>query len=89
MGEEPLKIGIEQHHKAFVLGYQHLKKAKKRQAKYANRNSEYTELHVGDPVYLKQQQHKLGFRVRGFLITKLLKRPPLSQLISKTNYMVQ
>ena len=31
------------------------RQAKKRQARYANKNSEYTEFQVGDPVYLKQQ----------------------------------
>ena len=36
--------------------HRHLKKAKKRQAKYTNKNSEYTEFQVGDPAYLKQQQ---------------------------------
>ena len=41
--------------------HRHLKKAKKRQAKYANKNSEHTEFQVGDPVYLKQQQRKSKF----------------------------
>ena len=58
LGEEPHKIGLEQQHKAFVLVHKHLKKAKKRQAKYANENSQYTEFQVGDPVYLKQQQRR-------------------------------
>ena len=53
-GEEPHKIGLQQQHKFFVLSHRHLKKAKKRQAKYANKNSQYTEFQVGDPVYLKQ-----------------------------------
>ena len=40
--------------------HQHLKKAKRRQARYADKkqNSQYTEFKVGDPVYLKQQQCK-------------------------------
>ena len=38
--------------------HQHLKKAKRRQARYADKNSHYTEFQVGDHVYLKQQQHK-------------------------------
>ena len=57
-GEEPHKIGLQDQHKSFVLVHKHLKKAKKRQAKYANQNSEYTEFQIGDPVYLKQQQRK-------------------------------
>ena len=51
-------MGLQQQHKSFVLVHRHLKKVKKRQAKYANKNSEYTEFQVGDPVYLKQQQRK-------------------------------
>ena len=38
--------------------HQHLKKAKRKQARYADKNSQYTEFQVGDPVYLKQQQCK-------------------------------
>ena len=58
MGEEPHKIAIEQQHKSFIMVHQNLKRAKKRQVKYADRNSQYTEFQVGDPVYLKQQQRK-------------------------------
>ena len=57
-GEEPHKIGLQEQHKSFVLVHKHLKKAKKRQAKYANQNREYTEFQIGGPVYLKQQQKK-------------------------------
>ena len=56
--EEPHKICLQEQHKSFVLVHKHLKKAKKRQAMYANQNSEYTEFQIGDPVYLKQQQRK-------------------------------
>ena len=35
-GEEPHKIGLQEQHKSFVLVHKHLKKAKKRQDKYAN-----------------------------------------------------
>ena len=58
LGEEPHKTAIEQQHKSFTLVHQNLKRAKKKQAKYADRNSQYTEFQVGDPVYLKQQQCK-------------------------------
>ena len=54
-GQEPHRIGLQEHHKSFVLVHRHLKKAKKRQAKYANKNNEYKEFQVGDPVYHKQQ----------------------------------
>ena len=58
MGEEPYKLGLEHQHKAFVLVHRHLKKAKKRLAKYADRNSKYTNFQIRDPVYGKQQQGK-------------------------------
>ena len=56
LGEEPHKIGLQQQHKLFTLAHNHLKKAKKRQARYANRNAKYTEFQVGDPVYVKKRQ---------------------------------
>ena len=37
-----------------------MKKAKKRQARYANRNAKYTEFQIGDSVYVKKRQ-RLGF----------------------------
>ena len=39
LGEEPHKIGLEQQHKSFVIVHQHLKKAKRRQARYPDKNS--------------------------------------------------
>ena len=43
MGQEPHKLGLEQQNKSFVLVHRHLKRAKTRQAKYADRNSKYTD----------------------------------------------
>ena len=57
LGKEPHKIGLEQH-TSFVLVHQHLKKAKRRQAKYVDKSSRYTEFQLDEPVYLKQQQYK-------------------------------
>ena len=51
-------MDIEKQHKTFVLVHQHHQKAKKRQVKHVNMNSEYTEFQVEDPVYLNQQQGK-------------------------------
>ena len=66
LGGEPHKIGMEQKHKVFVFVHQHLKKSKKRQAKYDNRNSDYTEFQVGDPVYLRQQKCKSKLHSRWY-----------------------
>ena len=49
LGEEPHKTGLQQQHKSFILVHNHLKKAKKRQARYAKRNAKYNEINVGDP----------------------------------------
>ena len=57
-GEEPHKIGLQEQHKSFVLVHKHLKKDEKRQAKYANQNSKYTEFQIGDPVYLKHSNRE-------------------------------
>ena len=43
LGEVSHKIAIEQQHKSFILVHQNLKRAKKRQAQYADRNSQYNE----------------------------------------------
>ena len=51
--EEPHGIGLEQQHKSFIMVHQHLKKAKRRQASYADKNSQYAEFQEGNPVYLK------------------------------------
>ena len=39
VGKEQHKIGLEQQHKSFIMVHQHLKKAKTRQAMYADKNS--------------------------------------------------
>ena len=50
LGQEPHGIGLEQQHKSFVLVHLHLKKVKRKQARYADNNSQYTEFHVVNPV---------------------------------------
>lgn len=52
-GEDLHKIALQQQHKSFVLVHRNLKRAKKRQAKYANRNTHEVQLEIGDPVYYK------------------------------------
>ena len=49
LGEKPHKIGLEQQQKSFVMLHLHLKKAERRQARYADKNSQYTGFKVGDP----------------------------------------
>ena len=56
LGEEPHKIGLQQQHKSFILVHNYLKKAKKMQARYADKNAMYVEFQVDDLVYVKKRQ---------------------------------
>jgi len=58
LGEDRHEIALEQQHKAFVTVYRRMKKARQRQAKYADRNSKPVEIKVGDAVYHKNHQRK-------------------------------
>ena len=57
-GEAMHKIALEQQHKSFMQVHRYLKKAKRRQAKYADKNGKNIEFAVGDPVYLKNHIRK-------------------------------
>ena len=56
-GDQEHQIALEQQHKSFVLVHKYLKKAKKKQAKYANKNRKEVKLEVGDAVY-HRNHHK-------------------------------
>ena len=58
VGEEQHKIALQQQQKLFTLMYNHMKRAKKRQARYADRGSKQVDFQVGDPVYYKHHQRK-------------------------------
>ena len=49
--EDAHQIALEQHHKSFVLVHKHLKRARKRQKKYADKKAKDEQYEVGDPVY--------------------------------------
>ena len=51
LSEEYYQIALQEQHKAFVSIRNHLKKAKKRQAKYADRGTKMIDFEVGDPVF--------------------------------------
>lgn len=51
LGEEQHAIALQQQHQSYVLVHKHLKKAKKRQAKYANKDCKEVKLEVGDAVF--------------------------------------
>ena len=48
VGEEMHQIALQEQHKSFVAVRNHLRKAKKRQAKYADRGTKTIEFKVGD-----------------------------------------
>ena len=59
---------------SFVMVHQHLKKAKRRQARYADKNDHYTEFQVGEHVYLKQQQCKSELPGRWYLFNRIIEK---------------
>ena len=62
MGEDHHEVALKCQHKAFVDVHRRMKKARERQAKYANRGCKPVGIKVGNPVYLKnhQKKHKLN-----------------------------
>ena len=52
-GDDIIEKGLEQTHKAFVMVHKRQKQARRKQAKYANKNSKDVEFKIGDPVYFK------------------------------------
>ena len=55
-GEELHRILLDAQHEQFVRVHRRMKKQKKRQARYANRNTKEIDFRVGDPVYLKNHK---------------------------------
>ena len=53
LGEDYHQIAWQEQHKAFVSVRNHLKKAKKIQAKYADRGTKIIDIEEGDPVFYK------------------------------------
>ena len=78
------KIRPQEQHKSFVTVRNHLRKAKKRQAKYADRGTKEIEYKIGDPVYYKilEKKNLIG---NIYLITESLKRKVSYQLSLKIN----
>ena len=58
LGEDYQQIALQEQHRAFVSIRNHLKKATKRQAKYADKGTKEAEFQVVDPVFYKNNQRK-------------------------------
>ena len=63
-GSDQHEISLQIQHKSFLVVHRNLKKAKKVQARYANKNSKEVDFRVGDPVYLRNHIRKNKFDVR-------------------------
>lgn len=74
LGEEHHIIALEKSHESFMLVHQNLRKAKRRQAKYANKNiKEDHELKIGTPVFLKNNLRKNKLQSRWIPYYRIVK----------------
>ena len=65
--------------------HNHLKKAKKRQARYADRDAKYIDFQVGDPVHVKMRQRSSKLEGKWLLYYRILeKRTPVTYIIENT-----
>ena len=82
LGEESHQIALQEQHKSFVAVRNHLKKAKKRQAKYADKGTNMIEFKVGDPVFYKNNQRKGKLDLKWKPYYRILeKKGPVSYVI--------
>lgn len=58
LGENMHQVALEQQHKSFLLVHNHLKHAKKRHSKYADRGATNISFSVGYLVYFKNHLRK-------------------------------
>ncbi|MCG8075689.1 MAG: hypothetical protein JAY75_05545, partial [Candidatus Thiodiazotropha taylori] len=81
-GEELHKVTLQEQHKAFVTVRNNLRKAKKRQAKYADKNSKAVEFEVGDPVYYRNNKRKNKFDLKWKPFYRVIeKKGPVTYII--------
>ena len=74
VGEETHKSGLQQQHKSFILVHNHLKETNKKQARYVDRNTKYTEFQVDDPVYVKKRQRSSKLKGKWLLYYRILEK---------------
>ena len=58
VGEEYHQTAVQEQHKSFVTVHNHLRKAKKRQTRYADKGTKDIQFEVGHPVYYRNNQRK-------------------------------
>ena len=80
-----IKLGYNSNTNSFILVNNHLKNAKKRLARYANRNTKYIEFQVGNLVYIEKRQRSSTLEGKWLLHYKILeKRTPVTYIIENT-----
>ena len=63
MGKEYHQNAMQEQHKSFVTVRNHLRKAKKRQAKYADRGTKEIKYKAGGPIYYQNpRKGKFGMK---------------------------
>ncbi|MES9884949.1 MAG: hypothetical protein ABW185_29245, partial [Sedimenticola sp.] len=81
-GDDLHQIALQEQHKSFTLVRRHLKKAKKRQAKYADRGTKAIDFEVNDPVYYRNNQRKGKLDIKWKPFYRIIeKKGPLSYVI--------
>ena len=81
-GEELHTITLQEQHKAFVTARNNLRKAKKRQANYADRNSKAVDFEIGDPVYYKNNRRMKKFDLKWKPFYRVIdKKGPVTNII--------
>ena len=81
-GDEMHKIILQEQHKAFVTVRNNLKKAKKRQARYADKNAKVIDFEIGDPVYYRNNRRTNKFDLKWKPFYRIIdKKGPVTYLI--------
>ena len=81
-GEEEHKITLQEQHKVFLTVRNNLRKAKPRQARYADRNTKSVDFKVGDPFYYKNNRRKGKLDLKWKPFYRILeKRGPVTYII--------
>ena len=81
-GDEMHKIILQEQHKAFVTVRNNLKKAKKRQARYADKNAKVIDFEIGDPVYYRNNRRTNEFDLKWKPFYRIIdKKGPVTYLI--------
>ena len=85
VGEDYHQIALQEQHKEFVTVRSNLRKAKERQANYADRGTKVVEFQVGDSVFYKNNQRKGKLDLQWKPYFRIIgKKCPVSYIIKTT-----